>query len=143
MISMSDCVFWQGYKTTNGYGVKVVNYKRKAAHRWVWEQANGPVPDGMVIDHTCHNEAIHNEGCEGGFSCKHRACVNPEHLELVTQSENVRRGLHSMDNRATCKKGHDYTDPNNIMVRADGRRECAQCNRERAMKNYYKSKVGA
>ena len=141
MITMSECEFWQGSKRTNGYGVKVVNYKRKAAHRWVWEQKNGSIPEGMVIDHTCHNEAVVKGECEGGFSCKHRACVNLEHLELVTQSENVRRGLHSIDNRATCNKGHDYTDPHNILIRASGKRECAQCNRERAAMNYLKSKA--
>jgi hypothetical protein len=141
MITMSDCEMWQGAKRKNGYGVKVVNYKRKAAHRWVWEVSNGSIPEGMVLDHKCHTEAVGRAECAGGFDCVHRACVNPEHLELVTFSENVKRGMHSIDNKKNCNQGHDYTDPQNILIRASGKRECAQCNRERAAMNYLKSRA--
>lgn len=141
MIVMTDCIKWDKYIRKSGYGVKIQNYKRLAAHRWAWEQVNGPIPEGFVIDHTCHNEAVQDGKCKGGVTCPHRACVNVEHLELVTQSENVRRGAHAIEARQTCPKGHSYSDPNNIMLRKDGRRECAQCNRERASANYYKSKA--
>jgi hypothetical protein len=132
MDTMNECEIWPGFKRNSGYGVKIVNYRPTSAHKWTWEQFNGPVPEGMVLDHICHTEAVKNKECEGGFDCKHRGCVNLDHLELVTFSENVRRGMHSIDNKTTCKKGHDYTDPNNIMVRKSGKRECAQCNRDRA-----------
>lgn len=136
MIAMSECVFWQGNKTRKGYGVKVVNYSRKMAHRWAWENANGEIPKGLIIDHTCHTEAVANGECQGGDTCKHRSCVNVEHLELVTPSENVRRGLHFIGNRTTCRQGHDYTNPDNILVRKSGKRECRQCWRERSSRNY-------
>jgi hypothetical protein len=143
MLFMSNCEIWQGSKTQSGYGLKIVNYKRKKAHRWAWEQINGEIPKGFVLDHKCHSEAVAKGECEGGWNCIHRACVNVEHLELVTQSENIMRGVHSIDNRKTCRKGHDYTDPNNIMIRKNGKRECAQCNRERASMNYYRAKAVA
>lgn len=142
MNTMNNCEIWQGTKQPNGYGVKVVNYKRKPAHRWAWEAINGEVPKGYVLDHKCHTEAVAKGECQGGHSCPHRACVNVEHLELVTQSENVLRGLHAIENRGTCPKGHDYSDPKNIMIRASGKRECAQCNRNRSIANWRK-KVAA
>ena len=141
MDTMNECKIWSGSKRSSGYGVKIVNYQRKSAHRWAWEAVNGPVPEGMILDHICHTEAVKKNECKGGFDCKHRPCVNIDHLELVTLSENVMRGMHCIDNKTTCKKGHDYTDPQNIMVRASGKRECAQCNRERAAMNYLKSKA--
>jgi len=143
MLVMTDCKKWDKYIKPTGYGVKIQNYKAVPAHRWVWEQANGPIPQGMVLDHTCHNEAILKGECEGGHSCEHRACVNLEHLEVVTHSQNISRGLQSMKARKFCPKGHDYSNPNNIMTRANGKRECAECNRERASLNYYKSKASA
>jgi HNH endonuclease len=49
--------------------------RRQQAHRWVYERLVGPIPAGLVLDHTCEV----------------RQCVNPAHLEPVTQSENMRR----------------------------------------------------
>jgi len=46
------------------------------AYRWAWESLVGPIPAGLVIDHLCRNPK----------------CVNPDHLEPVTQAENLRRG---------------------------------------------------
>ena len=50
------------------------------AHRYVYELFRGPIPDGHVLDH------VKKKGC------KHRDCVNPDHLEPVTQQENTLRG---------------------------------------------------
>ncbi len=49
----------------------------------------GKIPNGYNIDHLCHNV---DKTCMGGNLCKHRRCVNPEHLEAVTAKVNVRRG---------------------------------------------------
>lgn len=61
--------------TANGYGVLMVNKRREYAHRLSYARFNGPIPDGLDIDHICRN----------------RTCINPDHLEPVTRGENVRR----------------------------------------------------
>jgi hypothetical protein len=71
------CWIWQLALKENGYGsVGGPGQRMLYAHRVYYEEANGPIPDGLVIDHLCRQSA----------------CVNPDHLEAVTQSENVRRG---------------------------------------------------
>lgn len=102
--------------------------KRKAikAHRAAWMLVNGPVPEGMVLDHICRD----------------RACINLKHLRVVTQQENIMAGLHNIDNRSHCNQGHPFIKEN-IMVRKNGKRECAECNRVRARANYAKKKVNA
>jgi hypothetical protein len=95
------------------------------AHRAAWMLTNGPVPEGMVLDHICRN----------------RACINLDHLRVVTQRENIMAGLHNIDNRSHCNQGHPFEG--NIMVRKSGKRECAECNRVRAKANYAKQKAGA
>lgn len=66
-----DCSVWTGARNKDGYGViHSGGYVR--AHRYAWERANGPIPEGMAVDHMCHN----------------RACVKLEHLRLVTYSQN-------------------------------------------------------
>ena len=59
-----------------GYGVVRARGIDRLAHRFAYEVTVGPIPDGMVIDHVC------------GY----RPCVNPAHLEVVTQQENCKRG---------------------------------------------------
>lgn len=71
------CWEWIGTRLRNGYGKKTFDKKNMLAHRWVWQQFFGPIAEGMVIDHICQN----------------RGCVNPHHLRVVTQAENVRAGL--------------------------------------------------
>lgn len=64
----------------NGYGKIKKSGKAIYAHRWYYEQRFGPIPDGMELDHLC--------APSGGP----RSCVNPEHLEPVSGTENKRRG---------------------------------------------------
>lgn len=74
----SGCWLWFGATTERGYGVVVANGRSIRAHRISYETAKGQIPEGLVLDHLCR---VH-------------CCVNPDHLEAVTQLENVRRGLH-------------------------------------------------
>ncbi len=84
-----ECWPWLGTKITVGYGVFVRSRRDpQYAHRASYEMFVGPIPDGLTIDHTCHNR---DPDCPGG-KCPHRLCVNPAHLEPVTSAENLRRG---------------------------------------------------
>jgi hypothetical protein len=104
--SSDGCEIFDGYISELGYGAKRYGDKVWKAHRLAWTLANGEIPAGMVVDHTCHNEAVANGTCEGGKTCKHRACVNLEHLRLTTQSQNTLDGANGFGSRKFCKQGH-------------------------------------
>lgn len=75
----SGCWIWAGYISAKGYGrmrTQSGPQQTIGAHRVAYELLVGPIPEGLTIDHLCRN----------------RGCVNPEHLEVVTQRENTRRG---------------------------------------------------
>lgn len=133
---MTECIIWKQSLKETGYGQTFFQGKVTRAHRAAWIKAHGPIPAGLVLDHTCHDP----KECEGGVPCIHRACVNVDHLRLITQQENVMAGRHNIDNRSHCNQGHPFEG--NIMVRKNGKRECAECNRVRARANYRK-KVSA
>ena len=69
----SGCWIWTRSKT-HGYGQLVYGGKRRKAHRFAWELANGPIPPDKWILHKCHN----------------RYCCNPDHLYAGTPKDNVR-----------------------------------------------------
>ena len=98
----TECITSKKNITTNGYSRLRFGKKHIQAHRWVWELIHGPIPEGFVIDHLCRN----------------RPCVAIDHLRMVTQSENVLAGLHSVDNRSHCNQGHPFTKENIKIGRA-------------------------
>lgn len=102
------CWLWKGETTKGGYGRFWHGGDRSMAHRWLYERLVGAIPDGLVLDHLCRT----------------RRCVNPGHLEPVTNAENVRRGV--IANRTHCPSGHEYTESNTRRYR--GRRYCRACN---------------
>ena|ERR1039457_4646948 len=73
----TPCHFWQGTKTPRGYGMMTVSGTKDYAHRVAYRLRHGQIPEGKCLDHLCRRPS----------------CVNPEHLEPVTQAENCRRGL--------------------------------------------------
>lgn len=110
---------------SDGYGRLGFDTKLHLAHRIGYELAIGPIPDGMRLDHTCHNA---DKDCPGGSVCMHRKCVNPKHLEPVTHAENIRRGR-SYNGRLThCRRGHEYTEENTIIQKGKYR-SCKTCTR--------------
>lgn len=125
---ISGCWSWTGALNNRGYAV-VADGKGGSmlGHRAAWEERNGPIPDGAQIDHVCHNA---DRDCPGGATCKHRHCINPAHLEAVTQATNTRRAIRSRHPRTHCAKGHEMTEENTIIYeRKHGRVEriCREC----------------
>lgn len=111
----TGCWNWTGPLRGKGYGVLHINGKRFIAHRWFYERLVGPIPLGLCLDHLCRN----------------KRCVNPAHLEPVTNRENVLRGIgETAQNSAKtyCPKGHEYT-PENTRIGHHGSRQCRECDR--------------
>lgn len=96
---LGNCWVWTA-GGDKGYGKFMVkNHEEVKAHRFSWEIANNKkIPDGLVVDHLCRVPA----------------CVRPDHLEPVTNTENLRRGIGNfvaIAARAThCKNGHKYPE---------------------------------
>lgn len=67
------CLVWVGSTSTGGYGRIRVAGREVNAHRYAWERANGPIPDGLDVDHVCRN----------------RLCCNVSHLRLATRKQNM------------------------------------------------------
>ncbi|HEV8574745.1 MAG TPA: HNH endonuclease signature motif containing protein [Dehalococcoidia bacterium] len=112
----TGCVLWLGSKTLDGYGKFRVDGKNTSAHRWAYEQAKGPIPPGMHLDHLC----------------RQRSCVNADHLEAVTPYENTLRGDHVAAiaaHRQTCARGHPWTDASTYRRGRYGR-SCRTCGAE-------------
>lgn len=110
--------------TAKGYGQTRIGWpitRTMLMHHLSWIYYRGDIPQGMVLDHLCHDPAV----CAGGNTCEHRRCVNPEHLQLVTSRENSQKTVRLLKFRTHCKHGHDLT--NNIYEYAGGKRGCATC----------------
>jgi len=109
------CVIWTGAKSV-GYGIFSDNGVKVFAHRWNYERVNGPIPAGKVIDHLCRVPS----------------CVNPSHLEVVSQQENTLRGIgpSSFNAQKThCMRGHEFAGENMTVIAK--RRVCVTCRRQR------------
>lgn len=110
----TGCWLWTGYITEGGYGRFGVavdgsrqrhGWEIKRAHRVVYELYRGQIPNGLDLDHLC----------------RVRSCVNPDHLEPVTRSANLRRCDRSHLRKSHCKHGHELSETKS------GTRLCRVC----------------
>lgn len=134
------CWLWIGGLAGKGYGRFYDGTRDVYAHRWAWEQANGPIPTDLQIDHVCHNR---DSSCPGG-ECSHRRCVNPAHLEAVDCRTNLLRGNTVTAARAAvthCPRGHEYTPENTYISSTHGGRDCKICRRYRKTAAYREARA--
>lgn len=120
-----ECWEWEGGVSDSGYGMINITVP---AHRVAYLLANGEIPDGLVVDHTCRN----------------RRCCNPLHLEAVTTQENVLRGTSPAAAHAAktkCSRGHEYTPENTYWFAARRTRVCRRCKNERTKRSRQKAAV--
>ena len=121
-----SCWLWTGTTDQHGYGQFWSKGRRYAVHRLSYRLAHGDIPKGLVLDHLCHGWDV-NCKAEGNW-CRHRSCVNPDHLEAVTHRENLLRG-HGVSGEAArrtyCPQGHPYDEANTYFE--GGTRRCRAC----------------
>lgn len=106
------CWLWTGGLQSSGYGHFITYDKsERSAHRFSYKTYVGPIPEGLTIDHKCNV----------------KICVNPEHLQVMTLSNNVGRYYAEMTH---CRAGHEYT-LENTWVSKEGYRRCRTCDQRR------------
>lgn len=115
--SESGCWLWMASCNQDGYGKFSINRKELGAHRASWQLMRGPIPSGELVLHHCDVPR----------------CVNPEHLYLGSQADNMRDRLtrgrlrNGSEGQTHCKNGHPLSGSNLCSWRLRGPRPARQC----------------
>lgn len=120
--SDTECWPWLAAHNSEGYGAFWDGTRSVQAHRFAYADLTGPIPDGLTLDHLCRN----------------RECVNPAHLEPVTNRENILRGEGPTAQHARqthCIRGHELSGANLGRWRDTGR-SCRECGNQRQRMAY-------
>lgn len=118
-IAVNGCWVWDHVSPSARYGVMYAEGRKQLAHRVSYELFVGPLQEGLVIDHLCANTH----------------CVNPRHLQQVTQQVNVAR---HHDKQTQCKRGHPYTEESTLI--RGNTRHCRPCGAIRNREYYARKK---
>lgn len=101
----SGCLLWTGTLNIGGYGQMKAGGKHTPAHRYAWERANGPVPEGKYLDHICFR----------------RNCVEVRHLRLATMAENNwNRSGPAANSRTGVRNVHVKSGRYLVKIKKDG-----------------------
>lgn len=126
------CIYFTGQITKEGYGRLRVRGTMTLAHRASYEHFVGPIPEGMVLDHECHNRSDCKEVDD---ACLHRRCVNPQHVAPKTQRENTHASPNTVNGplseRTHCIRGHEFTEANTYVSPTRAGRVCRACRNDR------------
>jgi hypothetical protein len=118
----NGCWRWTAAHTLSGYGVFSLGTHARAvrAHRYIYEATVGPIPEGLTIDHLC----------------RVADCVNTDHMEIVTASEN---SIRAHRNKPACRHGHLYSEVG-FTIGFKGERCCNKCRAINATKRSIREK---
>lgn len=127
-----SCWLWRGVKNPQKYGMFSYKGSKVCAHRMSYSLFVGTIPKGLFIDHDCHNKDL---SCQGELECIHRSCVNPQHLQVVTQQQNLKNSKLTHAGKNRCKRGHLFGKQRGYSLKL-GYRRCYTCDTAKAKRRW-------
>lgn len=117
----TGCWLWTAHINLKGYA-QFFWGKQKRAHRVAYEELIREIPEELVCDHICET----------------RHCVNPNHMQIISSQENIRKSPKWEGRKTHCPYGHPYAG-DNLKIDKRGHRECRACRRKRNRENWRKA----